>query len=110
MVSVEVVAGLLIVYLIGIIGCVSGVGVGNVFRGVRRSTCRARVVVSVSDSKSESESGSLPLSMRAVGAGWLRNAGVGKYVVERLGRASLVRVERTLAREAVMWPSPVAGE
>ena len=37
MVSVEVVAGLLMVYLIGIIGCVSGVGVGNVFSGVRRA-------------------------------------------------------------------------
>ena len=76
--SVGVVVGLLMVYLIGIIGFVSGVGVGNVFRGVRRSTCRARVVVGVSESESESESGSLSLSGRAVGAGWLRNAGVGK--------------------------------
>ena len=75
-VSVEVVAGLLIVYLIGIIGCVSGAGVGNVFRGVRRSTCKARVLGGVSESESESES--LSLSVRAVGAGWLRNAGVGK--------------------------------
>ncbi len=37
--SVGVVVGLLMLYLIGIIGCVSGVGVGNVFRGARRSTC-----------------------------------------------------------------------
>ncbi len=64
--------------MIGIIGCVSGVGVGNMFRGVRRSTCRARVVVGVFESKSESESGSLLLSVRTVGAGWLRNSGVGK--------------------------------
>ena len=78
MVSVEGVAGLVMVYLIGIIGCVSGVGVGNLFRCARRSTSRARVVVGVSDSESESESESLSLSVRAVGAGWLRNAGVGK--------------------------------
>ena len=76
--SVGVVVGLLMVYLIGIIGCVSGVGVGNVFRGARRSTCKARVVVGVSESESESESGSLSLPSRAVGAGWLRNWGVGK--------------------------------
>ena len=76
MVSVEGLAGLVMVYLIGISGCVSGVGVGNLFSGARRSTCRARVVGGVSESESESES--LSLSVRAVGAGWLRNAGVGK--------------------------------
>ncbi len=78
MVSVKGVAGLVMVYLIGIIGCVSGVGVENLFRCTRRLTCRTRVVVGVSDSESESESESLSLSVRAVGAGWLRNAGVGK--------------------------------
>ncbi len=78
MVSVEVVAGLVIVYLIEIIGSVSGVGAGNLFRGARRSTCRARVVVGVSDSESESESGSLSLSVRVTGAGWLSNVSVGK--------------------------------
>ncbi len=76
--SVEVVVGLVMVYLIGIIGCVSGVGVGNVFRGTRRSTCKARFVVGVSESESESESGSLSLPGTAVGEGRLRNWGVGK--------------------------------
>ncbi len=71
--SVGVVVGLLMVYLIAIIGFVSGVGAGNVFRGARRSTCKARFVVGVSESESESESGSLSLPSRAVGAGWLRN-------------------------------------
>jgi hypothetical protein len=52
--------------------------------------------------ESESESGSLSLLVMAVGAGWVRNTGVGKYAADRRGRAFLVRVERTLAREAVM--------
>ena len=76
--SVGVVVGLSMVYLIGIIGCVSGVGVGNVCRGARRSTCEARFVVGVSESESESESGSLSLPSRAVSAGWLRSWGVGQ--------------------------------
>ncbi len=76
--SVREVAVFLMVYVIGIIGCVSGAGVWNCLRVARRSTCRVRVGVGSSDAESESESESLSPSGRAVGAGWVRNAGVGK--------------------------------
>ncbi len=77
-VSVWSFVGLLMVYVIGIIGFVGGSGVGNWLLLVRRLACRACVVVLASDSGSESESESLSLSVDAVGEGWVRNSGLGK--------------------------------
>ncbi len=78
MVSVRSLAGLLMVYVIGIIGFVGGSGVGNWLRLAWRLTCMACVVVWASDSESELGSESLSLSVKAVGEGWVRDAGLGK--------------------------------
>ncbi len=82
-VSVWSFAGLLIVYVIGIIGFVGGSGVRNWLLLVRRLACRACVVVLASDSGSESESESLWAGSGTqawVSKRWIVEAGLSWFV------------------------------